>query len=842
MSRNPWRSITLLAVAGGIASACDPGDPGDPAADRRALVESYCLDCHNLAEAAGNLTLEQRDHANVATDADVWERVVRKLRAGVMPPAGEPRPDSAAYAGFIARVEADLDRAIAAAPDPGRTEPFHRLNRTEYRNAIRDLLDVEIDVAELLPADDSSYGFDNIAGVLKISPTLLERYLVAAEKVSRLAVGTLPPFPNIDYFRIADDRSQEDRLPGLPFGTRGGTSISYTFPMDAEYVIEVDLARNLNESLPLYYEPQDLEISIDGERLAIFTLEGVPRPELPPPPPPVAVDTGTDAEGDDQSDEQPAQDPPISQINTGPVLSRAERAARNRADEDWQIRVPVRAGRRDVVVAFLGMTAALDETARLSFLRPYPSGVNIPETRMGAYLRSVEISGPYGPARSGDGLQSRQRIFVCEPPESQDGPPTPDETACARTILEALARRAYRRPVSDADLEPLMAFYAQGRSAGSFDAGIQLALKRLLVAPEFLFRVQSDPDGFEADTPYRIDDVELASRLSFFLWSSIPDDELLLAAEEQRLGEPEELERQVSRMLADPRADAFIENFAGQWLFLRNLDATVPVQSVFPDFDDTLREGLRRETELFFASVVREDRSALDLLDADYTFLNERVARHYGIPEITGAHFRRVTLPEGNPRRGLLGHGSILAVTSYPDRTSPVVRGKWILENLLGTPPPPPLPNVPELTSTDGAGSVISMRERLALHRADPECASCHQLMDPLGFSLENFDAIGRWRTIGESGERIDATGTLPDGTPFEGLEGLRDALRSSDQFVMTMTEKMLTYALGRGLEYYDMPAVRAIVRDAAAEDHRFSAYITGIVNSAPFRMRRSLP
>ncbi len=830
-----WRAMTMLLLAGSVLSACERSDP---VTARRALVESYCLDCHNLAEAAGNLTLEQRDHADVAADAEVWERVVRKLRAGVMPPAGEPRPDSAAYAGFVAGLEADLDRAVAAVPDPGRTEPFHRLNRNEYRNAIRDLLDVEVDMSEMLPADDSSYGFDNIAGVLKISPTLLERYLAAAEKVSRLAVGTLPPFPNIDYFRIADDRSQEDRLPGLPFGTRGGTSISYTFPMDAEYVIAVDLARNLNESLPLYHEPQHLEVSVDGERLTVFTLEGVPRPEAPP----VVVDSATDPEGGDQPDDQPAEDPPISQITTGPTLSRAERAARNRADENWQIRVPLRAGRREVAVAFLGTTAALEETPRLPFLRPYPSGVNIPETRMGAYLRSVEISGPYGPARSGEELQSRQRIFVCEPPAVQGEQPTPGEAACARTILDTLAHRAYRRPVTDADIEPLMGFFEQGRAAGSFDEGIQLALKRLLVAPEFLFRIQSDPEDVAPDTPYRISDFDLASRLSFFLWSSIPDDELLLAAEEQRLGDPDELERQVRRMLADPRADEFIGNFAGQWLFLRNLDATVPVQSVFPDFDDTLREGLRRETELFFASVVREDRSALDLLNADYTFLNERVAGHYGIPEVKGSHFRRVTLPEDNPRRGLLGHGSILAVTSYPDRTSPVVRGKWILENLLGTPPPPPLPNVPELTSTDGAGSVISMRERLALHRADPECASCHQLMDPLGFSLENFDAIGRWRTIGESGERIDATGTLPDGTPFEGLEGLRAALQSSDQFVMTMTEKMLTYGLGRGLEYYDMPAVRAIVRDAAAQDHRFSAYVNGIVQSAPFRMRRSPP
>ena len=834
MAHFPWRTTAILLIAGTVLSACDRTDQ---ATARRALVESYCLDCHNLAEAAGNLTLEQRDHANVAADAEVWERVVRKLRAGVMPPSGEPRPDGAAYVEFVAGLETDLDRAIAAAPHPGRTEPFHRLNRNEYRNAIRDLLDVEVDVSELLPADDSSYGFDNIAGVLKISPTLLERYLAAAEKVSRLAVGTLPPFPNIDYFRIADDRSQEDRLPGLPFGTRGGTSISYTFPMDAEYVIAVDLARNLNESLPLYYEPQNLEVSIDGERLTVFTLDGVPRPE----PPPVA-DSATESEGGGQPDGQPAEEPPISQINTGPRLSRAEREARNRADENWQIRVPVSAGRRDVTVTFLGTTAALDETPRLPFLRPYPSGVNIPETRTGAYLRSVEISGPYGPARSGEELQSRQRIFVCEPPAQEGAQPAPEEAACARTILETLARRAYRRPVTDADIGPLLGFFEQGRSAGGFDEGIQLALKRLLVAPEFLFRIQSDPEDVAPDTPYRISDFDLASRLSFFLWSSMPDDELLLAAEERRLGEPVELERQVSRMLADPRADAFIENFAGQWLFLRNLDATVPVQSVFPDFDDTLREGLRRETELFFASVVREDRSALELLNADYTFLNERVARHYGISEVKGSHFRRVTLPEGNPRRGLLGHGSILAVTSYPDRTSPVVRGKWILENLLGTPAPPPLPNVPELASTDGAGSVISMRERLALHRADPECASCHQLMDPLGFSLENFDAIGRWRAIGESGERVDATGTLPDGTAFDGLEGLREALQSSDQFVMTMTEKMLTYGLGRGLEYYDMPAVRAIVRDAAAEDHRFSAYVNGIVQSVPFRMRRSLP
>ncbi|HLF13189.1 MAG TPA: DUF1592 domain-containing protein [Gammaproteobacteria bacterium] len=714
------------------------------------------------------------------------------------------------------------DRAAAAAPNPGRTEPFHRLNRSEYQNAIRDLLDVEVDVAELLPADDASYGFDNIAGVLKVSPTLLERYLAAADEVSRLAIGTPSPFANIDYFRVPDDRAQDQRAPGLPFGTRGGTSIRYTFPMDAQYVISAALSRNLNESMPLYAEPQHLEVSIDGERVALFTLDGVPLQQQPAAvPPPADTDSGT----------EPAN-PPISQIAERLRLKPEEQALRNAADASWRVRVPVKAGRHDVVVAFIAKTAALDETARLPFLRPYPSGVNIPETRMGSYLLSVEISGPYDATGPGETSPSRQRVFVCRPPTPED------EAACAATVLATLARRAYRRPVTGADLEPLLAFYRDGRSRGGFDDGIQLALKRLLVAPEFLFRIERDPDDVAPSTPYRISDLELASRLSFFLWSSIPDDELLKVAEQGKLREPGEIERQLQRMIADARADAFVENFAGQWLFLRNLDAIVPVQSRFPDFDDTLREGLRQETELFVASVVREDRSALDLLRADYTFLNERVARHYGIANVKGSHFRRVTLSADNPRRGLLGHGSILAVTSYPDRTSPVVRGKWILENLLGTPPPDPPPNVPELTATDGAGSTLSMRERLAAHRADPACAGCHALMDPLGFALENFDAVGRWRTLGESGAPIDAAGTLPDGTPFEGAAGLRDALLSSDQFVATLTEKLLTYALGRGVEYYDMPAVRAIVREAAANDYRFSAFIVGVVQSPPFQMR----
>ena len=826
MTRRTRFAAAGLAAAAALAG-CGPAQ--DPVATHGATVSRYCLDCHNDVERVAELSLEGRDLEAVARDAPTWEKVIRKLRAGMMPPAEEPRPEPEARAALAEWLESELDHAAAAAPNPGRTVPFHRLNRSEYRNAIRDLLGLDVHVEELLPADDASYGFDNIAGVLKVSPTLLERYLRAADRVSRLAVGLPAPFENIDWFRVPDDRSQERRMPGLPFGTRGGTSIRYHFPVDAEYVIAAELSRDLNEGVPLYAEPQHLEISIDGERVALFTLPAVPITQ------PEETESGLVG-------------PQISQIKQRFNLSRQERAARNRADEDWHVRVPVKAGQRDVTVTFVGKTAALDETPRLPFHRPYPGGVNIPETRTGAYLRSVEISGPYGvaeepgaarPRANASGTSpSRERIFVCEP-DSRAGMSAAD-LDCATTILAALARRAYRRPVTQADVDPLLNFYAEGRSQGGFDGGIQLALKRLLVSPEFLFRIERDPPGIPPGTPYEISAVELASRLSFFLWSSIPDDELLAAAEQDRLDEKADLAAQVRRMLADPRADSFVENFAGQWLFLRNLEATVPVQSNFPDFDDTLRQALRRETELFFTSIMREDRSALDLLQGDFTFLNERVAEHYGIPGIKGAHFRRVSLDPDDPRRGLLGHGSVLAVTSYPDRTSPVVRGKWILENLLGTPPPAPPPDVPGLVETDGAGTSLPMRERLAVHRADPNCAACHALMDPLGFALENFDAVGRWRTLGDAGEPIDAAGALPDGTPFEGVEGLRQALLSSDLFLTTMTEKLLTYALGRGVEHYDMPAVRTIVREAAEDDYRWSAFVMGVVESPAFRMRRT--
>jgi hypothetical protein len=826
----------LLAAAAALLAGCDSQRERDLAASG-ATVARYCFECHDDIERTADLSLKSLPVADVAQHPETWEKVVRKLRAGMMPPPDGRQPEPAERAALASWLETELDRAAAAAPNPGRTAPLHRLNRSEYRNAIRDLLAVDVDVAELLPADDASYGFDNIAGVLKLSPTLLERYLVAADKVSRLAVGTPSEFASIDYFRIPDDRSQEQRLPGLPFGTRGGTAISYTFPVDAHYTIAAELSRDLNEQMPLYAEPQQLEIAIDGERIALFTLPAVPVSEAP-----VAASN------------DPSQ-PAISQIASRLRLKPAERAQRNRGDADWNAHVPVTAGEHEVTVTFIAKTSALDETPRLPFLRPYPAGVNIPETRTGAYLRSVEISGPYDSTGTSD-TPSRRQIFSCRPE------PSSSAEDCAREVLAALARRAYRRPVADTDVEPLLAFYRAGAAdaagaaqasriastigeAGAdpdaaFDAGIQLALKRLLVSPEFLFRIERDPGGIAPHTPYRLDDFELASRLSFFLWSSIPDDELLAAAERGDLRDPAKLESQVQRLLADPRSDEFVRNFAGQWLYLRNLDAVVPVQSVFPDFDDTLRQSLKRETELFFASIVHENRSALDLLRADYTFVNERVARLYGLPNVKGNHFRRVTLPSDNPRRGLLGQASILTVTSYPDRTSPVVRGKWILENLLGTPPPPPLPNVPKLVPTDGAGVTLSMRERLAAHRASPTCASCHSLMDPLGFALENFDAVGRWRTLDEAGGTIDASGRMPDGTEFSGATGLRDALLGSDRFVSTLTEKLMTYAIGRGVEYYDQPAIRSIVRDAAASDYRFAALVTGVVRSTPFQFRRS--
>ena len=770
---------------------------------QQALLDRYCVTCHNTQLRTAGLTLDSHSVTSVGDAPDVWEAVVRKLRAGVMPPSPRPRPDTATYDRFITWLETELDQVAAANLNPGRTEAFHRLNRIEYHNAVRDLLDLEVDVAALLPADGGSYGFDNIAGVLAVSPTLLERYLAAARTISRVAVGRPAPSAIAETFRLASDLPQDDWVEGMPFGTRGGGAFRYTFPEDGDYVFRVRLGRDAGDALAVFTVPHTLELSVDGTPVHTFTVG----------------------------------EPPAGDASRSSDAYRAWRERQRNIDRDWEVRLPVRAGPREVRLTFLRKTWAYQETLRQPYGRPYTS-ITGGDTRYQPYLGSVSVTGPFDASGAPpmEETPSRRRIFVCRPASDGDG----DQTACAREILSGLARNAFRRPVTLADLDVLLRFFDEGRGDGGFDVGIEMALRWLLASPEFLLRVERDPAGIAADTNYTIGDLELASRLSFFLWSSIPDDELLDLAIAGRLGDPEVLERQTRRMLADDRSRALVTNFAGQWLFLRNVPAIVPDEDLFPDFGDDLRQAMQRETELFVDNVFRGDRSVLGLLTADYTFVNERLARHYGMPHVYGSHFRRVELPDG-ARRGLLGHASILAVTAYPNRTSPVLRGKWVLENLLGTPPASPPPDVPALEETSEAGDVLSMREATERHRSNPVCASCHRLMDPPGFALEQFDAVGRFRTRTEANTPIDASGALPDGTVFDGAAGLRAALvRKPERFVGTLTEKLMIYALGRGLEPYDAPTVRAIRRDAAKDDYRFSSLIVGIVNSPAFRMRRT--
>ncbi|HEY6361758.1 MAG TPA: DUF1592 domain-containing protein [Vicinamibacterales bacterium] len=791
----------LLCLAGGVAlvsaSAGSLGaggaqpqtavSPTPPVSPQRAVLNQYCVACHNDRVKTAGLALDTIDLQRVGAHAEALEKVVRKLRGRMMPPAGLPRPDDATYDSLLAYLETALDRSAAAAPNPGRTDTFRRLNRTEYQNAIRDLLAIEVDVSSLLPKDDVSYGFDNVS-VGEFSPTLLERYLAAAQKVSRLAVGSPLPSPASHIVMLPADLTQEDHFEGLPFGTRGGTVVRYTFPLDGTYEIQVRLSRDRNENVEGLTEPHQLELTLDGTRIQLFDV--MPNRNMV---------------GTYYADEA--------------------------VDKNLNIRVPVQAGPHELGVTFLRKTFALPETER----QPYKAHYNMDRhPRIQPAVYSVAVTGPFDAGRAAD-TPSRDRIFVCYPARASE------EADCARTILSTVARRAYRRPVSDADLQQPLAFYQDARAEGGFDAGIEMALRAILASTEFLFRVERDPRGVGPNTPYRISDLELASRVSFFLWSSIPDEELLGLAIGGTLKQPAVLERQVRRMLADPRSDALVANFAGQWLYLRNLAAATPDNRMFPDFDDNLRQAFRRETELFFDSVVKEDRNVLDLLRAKYTFVNERLARHYGIPNVYGSRFRRVNLGEDSVRGGLLGQGSVLTVTSYANRTSPVLRGKWILENILGTPPPPPPPDVPPLKDNGVAGKILSMRERMAQHRANPACSGCHQLMDPAGLSMENFDAIGRWRTRTEAGTAVDASGGLPGGATFEGVAGLRSALLGRPEpFVNTITEKLMTYALGRGLEYYDAPAARSIARDARSHDYRFSSLVLGIVNSSPFQMRRT--
>jgi len=699
-----------------------------------------------------------------------------------MPPVGLPRPDESTYESVVSSLESSLDRIAAAKPDPGRTDTFRRLNRTEYHNAIRDLLALDIDVSSLLPSDDSSHGFDNVT-VGELSPTLLERYLSAAQKISRLAIGGAARAPGGDTIELPADLTQEQHFDELPFGTRGGTAIHYTFPLDAEYEIQLRLTRDRNEHVEGLKDEHQVELTIDGERIQVFTAK----------PPPAGADQSI-------------------------------------VDKDFHLRVPVKAGSHELAATFIKKPSVLLETDR----QPYQAHFNADRhPRIQPALYSISVIGPFNSSGPGD-TASRQRIFICHPQKASE------QDACAKRILASVARRAWRGPVKDSELQVPLRFYRKAREQAGFEDGIEKALRAVLMSPRFLFRIEQDPAGIAPRTPYTLSDLDLASRLSFFLWSSIPDDELLETAIHGNLKQPSVLEKEIRRMLADPRSETLVNNFAEQWLYLRNLASASPDARLFPDFDDNLRQAFRRETEMFFESIMREDRNVLDLLRANYTFVNERLAKHYGIPNVYGSRFRRVTFDESSVRGGLLGQGSVLTVSSYATRTSPVIRGKWVLSNVLGSPPPPPPPNVPPLKEAADTGKVLTMRERMAEHRANPACAGCHKLMDPIGFSLENYDAVGRWRTA-EGGVPVDAAGGLPDGSTFTGAAGLRMALlRNPELFVTTTTEKLLTYALGRGVEEYDAPAVRGIVRAARGNDYRFSSLVLGIVNSTPFQMRRS--
>jgi mono/diheme cytochrome c family protein len=774
-------------------------------ASQRAVLDRYCVTCHNEKLKTAGLALDRTDLDRVGESAQMWEKVVRKLRAGQMPPVGMPRPDAAAYETLASSLEDALDRAAAAKPNPGRAS-LHRMNRTEYGNAIRDLLDLEVNVSELLPTDDASYGFDNIADVLTLSPALLERYLSAAGKISRLAVGDPAISPVVETYRVRADVTQDHHLEGLPLGTRGGVRIQHNFPLDGEYVIKVKL---LKSTVDLLFggNSQDelLEVAINGERVQTMRI----NPPRPAPPKPAAG-------------EKPKE---------GFDPAAATQLSMSQPPDSVEVRIPVKAGPQTVTVAFLQKTTALAEDLMEPFLR---STFDPSDPRGLPHVLNVSIAGPFNAKGAGD-TASRRKIFVCHPSSAAE------ELPCARKIIAQLARRAYRRPMTDNDTETLLSFYQSARNeGGNFENGVEMALRRILASPQFVYRFERDPAGIAPNTLYRLGDIELASRLSFFLWSSIPDDTLLNLAAQGKLKDPAVFDQQVRRMMADPRADALVTNFASQWLYLRNLRGVAPDLESFPNFDDNLRQAFRRETELFFRSIMREDRSVLDLLNANYTFVNERLARHYGIPNVYGSNFRRVAVTE-DARRGLLGHGSILTVTSVATRTSPVQRGKWLLENILGTPPNPPPANVPPLKENTAGAKAMSVRERMEAHRANPTCAACHKVLDPFGFALENFDAIGNWRTLTEAGTPVNAAVQLPDGSEVDGPASLRQALLSRPNvFVGTMTEKMLTYALGRGVDYYDMPTVRKIVREAAANHYRFSAIVMGIVKSAPFQMRRS--
>lgn len=773
---------SLLLIAAVCCSLCVAGLAAEPEGVR-SVVKQFCYDCHDGAVQKGGLNLEALAGEAIPAHSDVWEKVVRKMNARQMPPIGKKRPDETTYENTVHGLVAELDRAAAKVPNPGRTETFRRLNRREYQNAIRDLLGLQIDAAALLPKDEASHGFDNVT-VGMLSPTLLDRYITAAQRIGQLAIGAPRKKPGGDTYRVPADVTQEERVEGLPFGTRGGLLIRHTFPLDAEYDFHVRLARDRNEEIEGLNGTYELELLIDGHRIELFTVA----------PPKVSKDYES-------------------------------------VDGKLKIRVPVKAGLHEVGVTFIRNSSALLERRR----QPYAAAFNMHRhPRPSPAVYQVSINGPYAAKGPGD-TASRRSIFVATPKDAAD------EEVCAKRILSHLMQRAFRRAVTEEDLEQPWKFYREARESQGFEAGIESALSAILMSPEFLFRIEEDPDGVAPNAAYRVSDVQLASRLSFFVWSSIPDEELLGTALRGELSKPEVMAKQTRRMLADSRAENLASNFADQWLYLRNLDSLTPDVRLFPDFDDNLRQAFRRETELLFEGILVEDRSILELLKADYTYLNERLAKHYGIPGIQGSHFRKVSVTPETHRGGLLRQGSVLAVTSYATRTSPVIRGHWILGNLLGSPPPPPPADVPALKEKT-ISARLSVRERLAEHRANVACASCHDVMDPVGFALENFDAVGRWRAA-EDGLPVDASGGLPDGSKFAGADALEEGLlKRPELFVATFAEKLLTFALGRGIEPYDAPAIRQIVRQAAADNFRFSSIVIAIVNSTPFQMRKTAP
>ena len=762
----------------------------------RALLNKFCVTCHNQRTRTAGLMLDKLDVQDIGAGAETWEKVLRKVRTGTMPPAGMPRPEPSALETLASSLEVELDKAAAAKPNSGRV-PIHRLNRTEYTNAIRDLLGITIDGRTLLVADDvDQYGFDNIAGSLPVSPVLLEGYMSAARKISRLAVGDPKSVPVFETFDVPTGPQDERMSEDLPFGSRGGTVIHYRFPIDGEYVVKIRLRRSVYGYIFGLGEAHQLEVRLNNKRIKLFRIGG----EAPP--------KGSPASFAGAMMGDPAWD-----------------FYMQNADADLEVRFPAKADTGMIAVSFVK-----DIVESESIPQPFEARHN-PQDEMYSgipVISHVLVGGPYNPQGPGESA-SRRAIFVCRPANQAV------ERACAKRILSRLSRRAYRRPVTDQEIQTLLKFYDAGQRDGGFEGGIRLGLQRILADLNFLFRLESDPPTAAPSTIYRLSDLELASRLSFFLWSSIPDDELLDLAIQNKLKDPSVLEKQVRRMLADARSTALVENFATAWLGLRKLRSAAPDPGLFADFDETLRQDLQRETQLFIESELRADHSIVNLLSANYTLVNERLAKHYGIGNVYGSHFRRVTV-NSEERGGLLGQGSILTATSYPNRTSPVLRGKWLLDNILGMPPPPPPPNVPVLKEST-AGNATSVRARMEEHRKNPACAVCHVRMDPLGFALENFDPIGKWRTTSD-GLPVDVSATLPNGAKFQGVAGLKTLLASQpQQFVNLFTEKLLTYALGREVEYYDFPTIRKITREAATSDYRWSAIITEIVKSSPFQM-----